>query len=99
MTSAIHRLEAPPAPGPGSPARALRAILLPLAWTAVAYVAGIHVAAAAGALPDDAVPGAAPGPACVGCHHGGDDDGADPDDGLTSPERDALTRFRKETAR
>ncbi len=75
--------------GPGAADLLLRAALV-----FTAYLAGVHLAAASsGATPDGVGADAPPAPACVGCHHGADDETPPPDGGLAGPERDALTRF------
>lgn len=89
----------PCAPGRAAPLGAARAIALRVAMVAGAYLVGVHLAAAAGASPDEPIAGGALGPACVGCHHGADDDPPPPDGGLATPEREALAEILKGAAR
>lgn len=59
-----------------------------------AYLVGVHLAAApSGAAPDGVGADGQPAPACVGCHHGPDDEAPPPDGGLAGPEREALSSF------
>ena len=63
-----------------------------------AYLVGLHLASAAGALPDDGIADGSLGPACVGCHHGPDDD-PPPDGGAPAPGRETLQELRREAGR
>lgn len=85
-------------PGPRQARDAGRTWLLRMAMIGLAYLAGVHLAAEAGALPDDPAAGGLLGPACVGCHQAPEDDPPPPAGGLAAPERESLMRtFREMT--
>ena len=78
----------------GPHATAPSVILARVAMIGAAYLVGMHLAVAmSGPAPENVGADAPPAPACVGCHHGPDEEAPPPDGGLAGPERDALSRF------